>query len=307
MSEIVAPVYRLCAARARQSQLSRTEAGPLGLVACVAATLVPGSAGAAEGDGYSREAKRADQQFATYGFAHEFGSGVYDFQGRTLQVYTLPIGWTAREVAPGKPGIRLKLPVTLGFLDFRTSDVVSTGLPENVDSISFVPGIEFRFELPHDWSLAPYVQAGASVADERDVETRLFGAGLRAERVFEADGHPGFHASELIYSGVRYRGDLPSDDLVRLRNGVQVNRKLEQSVGGRLLQLGLFSVVDVFLDPPTGPATGIDVPIVQLEAGFVFGTSPPFEIWGVPVPRVGLSYRFAGDLSTLRFVVGAPF
>jgi len=208
---------------------------------------------------------------------------------------------------PGKPGIRLKLPVTLGFLDFRTSDVVSTGLPENVDSISFVPGIEFRFELPHDWNLAPYVQAGASVADERDVETRLFGAGLRAERVFEADGYPGFHASELIYSGVRYRGDLPGDDLVRLRNGVQMNRKLEQSVGGRPLQLGLFSVVDVFLDPPTGPATGVDVPIVQLEAGFVFGTSPAFEIWGMPVPRVGLSYRFAGDFSTLRFVVGAPF
>src|SRR5512145_1018648 len=120
-------------ALARQSQLSRTEAGAHGLVACVAWTLASAPAGAAEGDGYSREAKRADQQFATYGFAHEFGSGVYDFQGRTLQVYTLPIGWTAREVAPGKPGIGLKLPVTLGFVDYSKSNVVSTSLPKNVD------------------------------------------------------------------------------------------------------------------------------------------------------------------------------
>ena len=284
-----------------------TGTGALALVACAASTLVPGSSAAAEGDDYSRAEQRADQQFATYGFAHEFGSGVYDFQGRTLQVYTLPIGWTAREVSAGKPGLRLKLPVTLGFLDFQTSDVVSTGLPEAVDSISFVPGIEFRFELPHDWTLAPYVQAGASVADERDAETRLFGAGLRAERAFEAEGHPGFYASELIYSGVHYRGDLANDDLVRLRNGVHVNRMLEQHVGGRPLQLGLFTFVDVFLDPPTGPATGIDVPTVQIEAGLVLGTSPAFEIWGLPVPRVGLSYRFAGDLSTLRLVVGAPF
>jgi len=35
---------------------------------------------------------RADKRFTTYAYAHEFGSGVYDFNGRNLQVYGLPLG-----------------------------------------------------------------------------------------------------------------------------------------------------------------------------------------------------------------------
>ena len=55
---------------------------------------------AAQTSGYSRAAVRSDKQFATYAFAHEFGSGVYDFSGRTLQVYSLPIGWDVRDLGP---------------------------------------------------------------------------------------------------------------------------------------------------------------------------------------------------------------
>lgn len=73
---------------------------------------------------------RADKQFTTYAFAHEFGSGVYDFNGRTLQVYGLPLAWTLREGEAARPGLRLRLPVTLGFLDFEPKDVLDTGLPE---------------------------------------------------------------------------------------------------------------------------------------------------------------------------------
>jgi hypothetical protein len=41
--------------------------------------------------------------------------------------------------------------------------------------------------------------------------------------------------------------------------------------------------------------------------GVVFGTRPALRLWKVPLPRVGLSYRFAGDLSAVRIVLGAPF
>src|SRR5512134_3964429 len=159
-------------------------AGIVWPMVALGAVLVAETASGAASDGLSRAEVRADQQFATYAYAHEFGSGVYDFAGRTLQVYTLPISWTARNADDGGPGVRLTFPLTLGFLDFRTTDVIATGLPDNVDSLSFVPGIELEFELPGRWSLLPYAQAGASLADERDAETRVFGAGARAEHTF---------------------------------------------------------------------------------------------------------------------------
>jgi hypothetical protein len=250
---------------------------------------------------------RADQQFTTYAYAHEFGSGVYDFNGRTLQVYGLPFGWTAREPDERGPGLRLRLPVTLGFLDFKPADVISTGLPEGVDSVSFVPGIELAFTAGEHWRLLPYVQAGATVADQSEVDTVLYGAGLRAERSFAADAFAGLYAGEAIYSGVDYNGDLPSDDFVRLRNSVEFRKGTGRSLAGREVEYGIFTVLDAYLDPPTGPATGLDVPEVQLEAGVVLGTRPGWRLWRVPMPRVGLSYRFAGDLSSVRFVLGAPF
>jgi len=278
------------------------------LFVVVAGTVAAAASHAAQPGTWTSAETRADKQFTTYAYAHEFGSGVYDFDGRMLQVYGLPFAWTLRAAGDGNsPGARLKLPVTLGFLDFQASDVLNTGLPDGVDSLSFVPGFELDFTLPNNWHVLPHLQAGFSIADESNVETKLFGAGVRVERDFPARGFTGRYAGEVTYSGVEYRGDLPNDDFIRLRNSIEFTKGSGHSVGDYQLEWGLFTVLDVYADPPTGPATGYDVPDVQIEAGLVFGTRPGLRIWRVPLPRLGLSYRFAGDLSSTRLVIGSPF
>ncbi len=253
-------------------------------------------------------ATRADLRFTSFAFAHEFGSGLYDFNGRTLQVYGLPFGWSAVEPGEDQTGLRLRLPVTVGFLDFRAADVIETGLPGRVDSVSFVPGVEFAFVLAERWQLLPYLQAGLSTASEPDVESDLLGAGVRAERVFVAGEFEALYAGAATYSRVEYHGGtLPDDDFLRLRNSLEFKRPAGFSLGDHPIEYGLFATIDVFVDPPTGPTTGIDVPRSQLETGVVFGARPEWRAWKIPLPRVGLSYRFAGDLSAVRFVLGAPF
>jgi hypothetical protein len=294
--------------RGLRARFSRTKRGPRRRWApCLLLSLVAGPSLPATPAGHSAAEVRADQQFTTYAYAHEFGSGVYDFDGRTLQVYTLPFGWWARHADEHGPGVHLELPVTLGFLDFQATDVISTGLPVSVDSVSFVPGIELEFRLSPAWTLLPYVQAGASVADAEDVETRLFGTGLRVEHTFAMNAFQGAYAGEFVYSTVRYVGELPDDDFVRWRNGIELRRGTGYNLAGRELELGIFSSVDAYVDPPTGPTTGVDVPEVQLEAGVILGTHPELKVWRLPLPRLGISYRFAGDLSGIRFVIGAPF
>lgn len=253
-------------------------------------------------------ATRADQRFTSYAYAHEFGSGVYDFNGRTLQVYGLPFGWTAREPGEDRTGLRLRLPITLGFLDFRATDVLEIGLPDQVDSASFVPGVELEYVVAERWRLLPYAQAGWSIASESDVETDLLGAGIRAEHVFAAGAFEVLYAGVATYSRVAYDDDsLPDDDFLRLRSGLEFKRNTGFSLGNHPIEYGLFATIDVYVDPPTGPTTGTDVPRTQLETGVVFGARPAWKIWRIPLPRVGLSYRFAGDLSSVRFVLGAPF
>jgi hypothetical protein len=285
---------------ARFSPCRRFTAGlPAALALAVAASPTAYGADAAT---------RADLRFTHYAYAHEFGSGVYDFNGRTLQVYGLPFGWTAIEPDKDQAGLRLRLPVTLGFLDFHAADVIETGLPDRVDSVSFVPGVEFAFFVAEDWRLLPYVQGGLSTASESEVATDLFGAGIRAERAFAAGEFDGLYAGAAAYSRVAYHGDsLPDDDFLRLRNSLEFKRYAGFALAGHPVEYGLFGTIDVFVDPPTGPSTGVDVPRTQFETGIVFGARPEWRIWKIPLPRVGLSYRFAGDVSAVRFVLGAPF
>ena len=85
--------------------------------------------------------RSSEQEVIDFAFASQLGSGVYSMSGRTLQVYRLPFGYEFDHAADARVRPRLTLPVTLGFLDFEPIDVVHTGLPESVVSLSFVPGL----------------------------------------------------------------------------------------------------------------------------------------------------------------------
>jgi hypothetical protein len=46
---------------------------------------------------------------------------------------------------------------------------------------------------------------------------------------------------------------------------------------------------------------------MQYEVGITLGTSAPRRVWGIPLPRVGVGYRFGSDLDVFRIVFGTPF
>jgi hypothetical protein len=250
---------------------------------------------------------RDEQEFANYSFAHELGSGVYEAGGRLMQIYRLPFQWRIRETNAVAPGITLLLPATLGFFDFDPTGVVQDGLPDGIDSLSFVPGIGLEF-LRGGWRLMPFAKLGIAIADQDDVSATLYSAGVLGESSRQhASGWRSRRRSDLLYSGVNYRGGLPRDAFVRWRNGAEAVQGLGVAFARRELEGGVFAVLDWYLDPPTGPVTGIDIPALQFEAGVMLGTRPALK-WGrVPIPRIGLSYRFAGDVSAWRLVLGAPF
>src|SRR5512134_3864622 len=103
---------------------------------------------------------REEQTFIDFGFATQLGSGVYTMSGRTLQVYRLPFGYEPDHADDARVRVRLTFPVTFGLLDFKPVDVIDTGLPESLDSLSFVPGVAVDVTLRPGWQLEPFVEAG---------------------------------------------------------------------------------------------------------------------------------------------------
>ena len=45
----------------------------------------------------------------------------------------------------------------------------------------------------------------------------------------------------------------------------------------------------------------------HFELGVTFGATEPLRLWRIPLPRIGLGYRFGDSLSVYRLVFGTPF
>jgi hypothetical protein len=266
----------------------------LGAQACVAATQ-----------------RGADTTYANYAFASELGSGVYEVNGSIIQVYGFTPSHRLRYAErPGKrPGLKLIFPVTVGFFDFKTQDLVHLELPSHIGALSVEPGAELDYWLNEDWHVYPYVKAGASFASSSDVSAYIWGAGVRSDFRFSIFDSADLWRSEVTHAAVHYpNGAAPNDSFTRFRNGVE----LRHWVGGpthdaRRFELGVYGVSDIYLDAPQGPDSGISARTLQFEFGLMFGMNPMYELWGVPLPRIGIGYREAGVLSGWRLVLGEPF
>jgi len=251
----------------------------------------------------------ADTQYANFAFASEVGSGVYEISGSVITVYTFEPYYTLRSAQPhgGRPGIRLIFPFTVGFFNFQTKDLVHLQLPNSIGALSFEPGVELDYWINDVWDIYPYVKAGGTVASSSDANAVIWGAGVRSDFRFEALESAGLWRAQLAYAGAHYQGDVPNESFTRLRNGAELRRTLNLTWHSRALQVAPYGIADVYFAAPSGPASGISPRTFQYEVGLMLGVSPRWEIYGVPMPRLGLGWREAGVLSGWRLVLGDPF
>jgi hypothetical protein len=250
-----------------------------------------------------------DTRLTNYEFASELGSGIYEVAGRTIQVYQLRPSYKLRPASPraSPPGIGLILPVTVGFFNFQPTDLIHLHVPTQIGALSFEPGAELDYWLNDAWHVYPYIKAGGTFASSKQINAVIYGAGIRSDYRFDALGGAGLWRTELAHAGVHYHSDLPNDSFTRLRDGLELRRNFDWPQRARQAQLAPYGVIDIYLDAPSGPASGISAATVQFEAGLMFGVNPMWQVHGIPVPRLGIGYRVAGVLSGWRLVIGDPF
>ncbi len=249
------------------------------------------------------DSKIADQAFASYAFATELGTGIYEIGGRTIQVYRLPL---AIDGALGHDDWRWMIPITVGFYDFETEDVVTLDLPRGIGTFGVTPGLEMDYHLRDNWRVMPYVKAGFTLNSQNAPNQLLAGAGVHSLVTAERGPWELKYAEQLTYAIVGRRG-LSADSLLRLRTGVSATKPTSVTIGRHQLLATPYSMLDYFLDAPEAPATGFKIPRSQLEVGLSFDLKPGPHWWIIPMPAVGIGYRFAGPLSGWLLALGAPF
>lgn len=259
--------------------------------------------------GIACSAEALDSRSATnnlnYAFASELGSGVYDLDGRIMQVYRLPLWWNLRDPQDDRPGIRLVMPTTFGFFDFTSRDVLEFDLPSSIGSFSIMPGVELDYLWRKDWHFIPYLQAGLSVADDAE-NAGLLSTGMRLQRTRQRGTLQTIRLHELSVALAYYQSSTPDDWFVRLRQGIEWRHVRPTVAGRRTWVPGAYVVLDLVPDPPH-IVEDASAGIVQFEAGFTLGLNPMPTFLGYDWPKIGLGYRLAGDLPGWRLVIGGAF
>jgi len=242
-------------------------------------------------------------------YAATFGTGVYTSGDRTVAVLQLPLSYTLREPAEDRWGLRVTLPVSIGFYDYQYHDIFNQGLPEALSTISFVPGLELEKQITPRWRLKPYISGGLGWEFEGGGNAWIYDAGLRSRFVVGED------------KGVEFA-------LVNRLSlaGYNSNEDSRQPLG--YFAIGLDIVV------PTGTEV-LDRPIIvamtpayyhyfrrlrfaefdepgnsigeEFELAISVLTRRPFSVLGIEVDRIGVAVRGGEGVTGFRLFTSLPF
>jgi hypothetical protein len=244
-----------------------------------------------------------------YAYANYLGTGFYTAADRTVQVYHIPFRYTFRDASLDKSGLRLRLPVTIGFLDFELPDAISPNLPNKIETLTFVPGIQYIHQVNDQWSLSPFIDFGMGHDFETDNSAYVYGAGVNSLFVFKYQTFNLEIYNEFLFAGNTTEINDVRNEFSRFQTGINFQFPLKRKAWDRDSAISVYYLNYLYFNELEF-LRYLEEPIkvsVQNEIGLTFDTSPDMKMLGIPFSRVGFGYRFGNKINVVRLVLGIPF
>ena len=244
-----------------------------------------------------------------YAYANYLGTGFYTAADRTVQVYHIPFRYTFRDASLDKSGLRLRLPVTIGFLDFELPDAISPNLPNKIETLTFVPGIQYIHQVNDKWSLSPFIDFGMGHDFETDNSAYVYGAGVNSLFVFKYQTFNLEIYNEFLFAGNTTEINDVRNEFSRFQTGINFQFPLKRKAWDRDSAVSVYYLNYLYFNELEF-LRYLEEPIkvsVQNEIGLTFDTSPDMKMLGIPFSRVGFGYRFGNKINVVRLVLGIPF
>ncbi len=256
---------------------------------------------------------RAEEQLpaaaVNFAYATVLGTGIYEVGERRVYVLNMPFHYTLREASGDRPGLRFKLPVSLGTHHFDWRDILEDDFPERLQTVGFVPGLELAWALSEGWRLKPYAQLGYVADLQEDNDAYVYVAGLKSlYQQSQGRSTLSLGAGATLAGQRAVRGGSDTGfGLVEL--GVDLRHPLGLRLLERNLDASLFYIASRYFN---------DVDFVDIgdqrfsirhshQIGVTLGIDRPVTFWGLELERVGVGYQFGDGLNALRFNLGFPF
>jgi len=237
-------------------------------------------------------------------FAAYVGSGVYVAGDSTAWVIRVPASVRLRKEEENAFGVRFRITTTLGFFNFKPTDIFEGVIPERIGTVTILPGVSFPIKLTEKWRIEPFIDFGAGWLTEQRGATPIFGSGVYSRAEFPTRRSKVILWNRLIYAREFTTGDSVADDDFLLfevepeyRIPVATIRKHKVDIG--IFLSGEWYINKLIILEPLGENLELGN---RWEVGFTFGTVERLRFWKITAPRLGLGYRW-GDLANgYRFI-----
>lgn len=267
-----------------------------------------------------------------YVYAAQFGFGQYRVGGLRVNVYTLPIQFSFRDVL-GDADLRVGTPVVYGNYRFSTTESFggqTFTVNAETNSIAIEPKVMLDVPIFEGFRLSPLAALGIGSTfdtkgqivvgeDQGTFETPedafyTFQVGLSSLYRHRWGKFTGYLGNAIIYAGDHSLGGVETaEDYGTLRTGVEARHPLGFEVGRVVPDAGLHFVYSYFFPSLEFTRAGrASLEVDQLfEVGVTVGTTTSLDLpWLGDIlddVRLGVSYQTGDGLDGIRLTTGFPF
>ena len=250
-----------------------------------------------------------DQNVVNYAYAVFFGTGTYEIEDQKAFIFRAPLSRRVREPSPEQPGIRLLLPVLVGFYDYDNDSVLQGSTPGDAATLSFVPGLEFEYVVDDHWRLKPYGQIGFGRDLQNGENAFIYMAGVNSHYALPEIGDWQF----ALGNTVTYAGFDPDDgetqSLTILGAGIDMVAPWKLRMFDEETKLASSLIYYYYADNPTFEQGDNRSKTVngEFEWSVALDFGEPRKLMGIEFDRIGLGFRYGGNVKGIRLVTKFPF
>lgn len=245
-----------------------------------------------------------------YMFSAILGSGYYQVEDASLAVVRIPFSLHLQETTLEQAGLRLLLPITIGYASLDPDDNIERWLPTKFGSLSFIPGIEYRKRLGDHHLLKPFAQIGGGYNFNNNIASGLIVGGARTLSTF----HPNNQWQIQLGSSIQWATEWKQADnnhshLGLFELGADFRRELPFCLGERKLNGSIYCRWRYFFNDWNIADTREGSIHINhyYEVGLSLGVEEGISMIGIPINRVSIGWITNNELHAFTLGTSFPF
>jgi len=251
----------------------------------------------------------ADGSFGltSFAFASYLGTGFYTTSGQNVFVLQAPLKHIIKEKTDTEAGWVLKLPITIGFINFDSIEIEDLPELSDVGTITFLPGLEFQYPVTPNWTLIPFADYGFARELDTTSNVLIIGAGIKSYFNAHFDKAMFTLGNRFLYAREQSKDSSSDADYSLIETGLNYRVTSNYSFGGEPLYSNLY-YINFYYPNNLVFFEQTDNPIrvgVEHEVGITISNIPDFLFF--EKPQIGLGVRLGNNVKVYRLVFGAPF